>query len=318
MSIARALAGLLLVLASNGRATAMQGEDIDVRRLSRDAGACLAEKRPQIADILLRMTRTPAELAHIDKMAADGIVATCLGDHRQQLDVTMLRGSIAEARYRREFPAMPEARSIAAAEPVIPDAADRALKLRYWFAQCLVRASAAGADTLVRSAPGSPSESAGIAAIAPAFSGYLPKDMTAKFSRPELRALVSEAVYRAATTSRNEETCRRMSLEEAVRDKRTCPAISIPNANLIQLDDYPDASLSGETGEVAVQFSVGIDGKVEPGSCVVTRSSGHERLDKNSCAIATARFRFRPALLDGKPVSQVKNHFTRYAIPGER
>lgn len=308
---------ILLALAmSCSSAMAMQTATTDVRLLSRDAGVCLAEKRPEVAEVILHTPRTVDERAQLEVLAVDGDVASCISERGKPLNLTILRGSIAEARYRQAFPTALDARAIATTEPVIPGADDSTIMLRYWFAQCLVSSAAAGADMLVRSVPGAPEESAGIAAITPAFTGCLPKDMTAKFTRPELRALVSEALYRAATTLRDREACRQLSFEEAVRDKRTCPPISIPNTNVVRPDDYPEASLrAGEVGETTVQFSVGVDGKVEAGSCVVTRSSGYERLDRNTCAIASERFRFRPALLRGKPVAQVRNHSTRYYLP---
>lgn len=59
--------------------------------------------------------------------------------------------------------------------------------------------------------------------------------------------------------------------------------------------DYPPgARARGAQGEVAVVLLVGSDGRVR--DCRVDRSSGDRELDDATCALATQRFRYRPAL----------------------
>ncbi len=64
---------------------------------------------------------------------------------------------------------------------------------------------------------------------------------------------------------------------------------------------YPPASRRmGEEGTVVVRVVVGIDGRVV--SAVIARSSGFERLDAAALRQALAKWRFVPALSDGRPV----------------
>ncbi len=58
--------------------------------------------------------------------------------------------------------------------------------------------------------------------------------------------------------------------------------------------DYPrDASRERAGGEVEVRFTIEADGRVT--GCRVTRSSGNAALDRRTCELIEARFRFRPA-----------------------
>ncbi len=84
----------------------------------------------------------------------------------------------------------------------------------------------------------------------------------------------------------------------------------------ITSDDYPDASLRAEeAGVTAIRFEVNAQGRVTPGSCAVTSSSGHDRLDKRTCELAERRFRFNPALSNGTPVASTKTQSFRWQIP---
>ena len=95
-----------------------------------------------------------------------------------------------------------------------------------------------------------------------------------------------------------------------------------PRAKLQQVfgdpANYPDASLraeeSGTTG-----FTVMVDetGSIVPGSCAVTSSSGHERLDKAACTVLERNRRklFEPALDNGKPIQATFRSAFRWVVP---
>jgi protein TonB len=72
-------------------------------------------------------------------------------------------------------------------------------------------------------------------------------------------------------------------------------------AGLIQSDDYPEnARRHGEEGTVAVNLSIGTNGRVT--GCNVTKSSGSRDLDNATCRILSSRARFTPAKnSDGSP-----------------
>ena len=58
--------------------------------------------------------------------------------------------------------------------------------------------------------------------------------------------------------------------------------------------DYPrDASRNRASGEVEVRFTIEANGRVT--GCRVTKSSGNAALDRRTCELIEARFRFKPA-----------------------
>jgi protein TonB len=84
----------------------------------------------------------------------------------------------------------------------------------------------------------------------------------------------------------------------------------------ISSDDYPDASLRAEEeGVTRVSYQIGPDGRVVSGSCQVTGSSGHDRLDRRTCELVERRFRFNPALQNGQPVAETRAQAVRWQIP---
>ncbi|MGB3723300.1 MAG: energy transducer TonB, partial [Pacificimonas sp.] len=80
-------------------------------------------------------------------------------------------------------------------------------------------------------------------------------------------------------------------------------------------DDYPSASLRAEEeGTVTISYTVGTNGRVVSGSCKVVASSGHSRLDSQSCRLAERRFRFDPALDNGREVQATRTDRFRWQI----
>jgi len=86
----------------------------------------------------------------------------------------------------------------------------------------------------------------------------------------------------------------------------------------ISTDDYPDASLRAEEqGVTAVRYEVNEQGRVTPGSCAITKSSGFDRLDRRTCELVERRFRFNPALQGGNPVKESRAQSVRWQIPND-
>jgi TonB family protein len=77
-------------------------------------------------------------------------------------------------------------------------------------------------------------------------------------------------------------------------------------------DDYPiDARRAEEQGAVRFDVAVGADGR--PTRCTVVKSSGSQRLDKQSCDIFMRRARYTPATDDaGLPVAGTVRHDTSW------
>ena len=78
--------------------------------------------------------------------------------------------------------------------------------------------------------------------------------------------------------------------------------------------DYPKAERSARTGGVVtIAFTVTPDGRVE--GCAVTRSSGNQALDRITCQLIEARFRYTPARdAAGSPVSERRGWRQRWWI----
>lgn len=87
---------------------------------------------------------------------------------------------------------------------------------------------------------------------------------------------------------------------------------------LISADDYPDAARrANEEGRTVVEYEIDAAGRVVPGSCRVTSSSGHVRLDQKTCTIIETRYRFKPALRNGVPVKSSHGQTITWKIPGK-
>lgn len=79
--------------------------------------------------------------------------------------------------------------------------------------------------------------------------------------------------------------------------------------------DYPSASLRAEEeGTVTITMRVGTNGRVVKGSCSVVSSSGHSRLDNQSCRLAERRFRFEPALNNGNEIEAAFTQAFRWEL----
>lgn len=84
----------------------------------------------------------------------------------------------------------------------------------------------------------------------------------------------------------------------------------------ITTDDYPDASIRAEEqGVTQVRYEINEQGRVTPGSCQVTSSSGFDRLDRRTCELVERRFRFNPAQQNGQPVKETRAQSVRWQIP---
>lgn len=86
----------------------------------------------------------------------------------------------------------------------------------------------------------------------------------------------------------------------------------------ISISDYPEESLKrDEQGMATAEYVVDENGRVRAGSCRITASSGHRRLDERTCAVIERRFRFEPALLNGKAVPETRTQSIFWRLPGE-
>lgn len=84
----------------------------------------------------------------------------------------------------------------------------------------------------------------------------------------------------------------------------------------ITADDYPQASIRAEEeGSVVARYTIDTEGRVVKGSCAIQTSSGHSRLDTQTCSLIERRFRFKPAMQNGQPVQETRSQAFRWQIP---
>lgn len=111
----------------------------------------------------------------------------------------------------------------------------------------------------------------------------------------------------------NDDLLRSWGVDVAARASYTRQAKIIGGS--INSNDYPAAALrANQSGIVVARMRVGPDGRA--GECVVVRSSRSEPLDAATCALATSRFRFEPALdAQGAPVTETYIQTVRWLLP---
>ena len=93
----------------------------------------------------------------------------------------------------------------------------------------------------------------------------------------------------------------RVSIKWDLRDRPEPTGPRPPSVVLGKADYPPDALARREQGWVFVSFVVSSDGVISMGR--VERSSGFPLLDERALALATTRYKWAPATMDGKNVS---------------
>ena len=88
------------------------------------------------------------------------------------------------------------------------------------------------------------------------------------------------------------------------------------NGEFIMRQYPPRAKAAGEQGTVRFRADVNAKGNVL--SCMVTGSSGHRRLDDETCEMIVGHASFRPALdSEGKAREATHDGFVNWHLPGE-
>jgi protein TonB len=82
------------------------------------------------------------------------------------------------------------------------------------------------------------------------------------------------------------------------------PSAAVPTtSHAVTAEDYPAISLRlQEQGTVAIKFVIGANGTVS--DCSIATPSGKPRLDDAACKMVLKRWKYKPAMQDGKPVAQ--------------
>lgn len=104
----------------------------------------------------------------------------------------------------------------------------------------------------------------------------------------------------------------------AAAESKALPAAPIGNpGEWITTEDYPVEALQDRAeGVTSILFQIATDGSVS--GCVVVGSSGFPLLDATSCAVFSARAKYRPSTdKDGKPIVSSGTQRIRWQVPGQ-
>jgi TonB family protein len=95
------------------------------------------------------------------------------------------------------------------------------------------------------------------------------------------------------------------------------PRPPVHRSGTITNEDYPAAAIrSGEEGTTTIRMEITAEGRVD--QCAIVRASGSAVLDQATCALATRRFRFSPALdVSGRPVRGQATRSVRWELPDD-
>lgn len=132
----------------------------------------------------------------------------CVDDYGAlRFPFSLLRGALYEALYKAQ--AQPQLVPEAVAPLTYPYASsdvneEQRLrhKAKFFLGECVVRADAPQAVALLGTAPATPGEAAAFKPLAAHLSACLPQGVQLSFSRPVLRGIIAEAVYRLSTAPR--------------------------------------------------------------------------------------------------------------------
>lgn len=162
-------------------------------------------------------------------------------------------------------------------------------------------------DCTVTTASGKPLLDAAACAIVKTRWKFKPATQDGK---PVAEFLTAEVVFKLADPPKRPRPTILASLSPPPASTAASPAVT-PDPRLpialtnhgVTIDDYPLPSrVLQEQGNVVLKYLVKQDGSV--GDCTVTTSSGKPRLDAAACAIVKRRWKFKPAMQDGKPVAE--------------
>jgi TonB family protein len=91
------------------------------------------------------------------------------------------------------------------------------------------------------------------------------------------------------------------------------PPKPVEGANFFSDDDYPPEARAREAeGSTVYEYTVNSQGRV--GACRIIQGSGEPGLDYVACRVATTRFRFQPATLNGSPTDYLVRSTVKFKL----
>lgn len=205
-------AGLLLPagIASSALAQRMSGPDrvvpdeVVAQRVTNLYAQCILRRHRSAAERFVSLPLDSPDLREAGMAVAQ---SECLPAEQARFVSSLLRGAVFEALYLRDFRrssvgVLASAPPLTfASDPATLEPAKRAIFLGSRVAECTVRADPASARALILSPVASRTEARAFDAILPAVSGCLEAGAQLSFSRPMLRGLIAESLYRLTKIS---------------------------------------------------------------------------------------------------------------------
>jgi hypothetical protein len=177
-----------------------RGEEAEGRRAMHDYANCVVRSNRRGVESYLAVPPGTPEWARLGTRIA---TSDCLQGGQLRFQPSIFRGSLYEALYHVDY-ARRRPTDISQAPPIAyltgaPATLTEAQ--RGWlglqdFSDCVVRAKPAEARALLLSEVATASEGRALAAISPALGPCLVRGAEARFSRPILRGLIAESLYR--------------------------------------------------------------------------------------------------------------------------
>jgi hypothetical protein len=167
-------------------------------------GQCVHSRRTGGAERFLTLPVDTQEYAALQRSLFAVVGDSCLeGDGELHFTEDLLRGALFEAAYRKKFgkkgptsfAASLKTGHVETYTQPLSDAARRQIVLQD-MAECVVRADPAAVKLMFLSSPESARESSAVRTITAKLPPCLSNGQKAEFSRPSLRAILAEALYR--------------------------------------------------------------------------------------------------------------------------
>jgi hypothetical protein len=172
-------------------------------------GQCIYSRRTGVAERFLALPVDSQEYSSLHKSLFVTLADSCLeGDGELYFTDDLLRGALFEAAYRKKFgkkgptnfaSSLKTGQLETYVQPLSDDAR-RQLVLQD-MAECVVRADPKAVKLLILSSPESARENEAVRTVTAKISPCLSNGQKAGFSRPSLRAILAEALYRLSVTA---------------------------------------------------------------------------------------------------------------------
>lgn len=177
-------------------------------RLMHNYARCVVDtKRDDVKRMLADLPDSKEEL-EVRKRVLDSTTFCLRGTSQMGFSYTLLRGTLAEALYRKlkynagSAPAASPSDTyeqfvarLAAADTTGPDVRDYATRMGRWISYCTVTRNPAGVHQMIMAKPMSKGEAAALELLSPTFQSCVARNEAMRFDRLTIRSLLADALY---------------------------------------------------------------------------------------------------------------------------